>query len=44
MFDIKSMQVELPDIPIEKEVKLNPKDTALIIVDMQNDFVRRKEN
>jgi len=36
------MQVELPDIPIEKEVKLNPKDTALIIVDMQNDFVRKE--
>jgi nicotinamidase-related amidase len=34
--------VEIPDIPEEKEIVLNPKNTALIIVDMQNDFVRKE--
>ncbi|MDT7901186.1 MAG: isochorismatase family cysteine hydrolase [Acidianus sp.] len=33
--------VEVPKIPEEKEIELNPHDTALIIVDMQNDFVRK---
>ncbi len=35
------MKIEVPNIPIEKEVILNPMSTALIIVDMQNDFVRK---
>ncbi|AOL17136.1 isochorismatase [Sulfolobus sp. A20] len=35
------MKIEVPNIPIEKEVTLNPMSTALIIVDMQNDFVRK---
>ncbi|MCY0874030.1 isochorismatase family protein [Acidianus infernus] len=34
--------VEVPKIPEEKEIELNPRDTALIIVDMQNDFVRKE--
>ncbi|PVU76689.1 isochorismatase [Acidianus hospitalis] len=33
--------LEVPKIPEEKEIELNPHDTALIIVDMQNDFVRK---
>ncbi|BFI75021.1 cysteine hydrolase family protein [Sulfurisphaera ohwakuensis] len=36
------MKVELPPIPEEKEVLLSPSDTALLIVDMQNDFVRKE--
>ncbi|QIW23446.1 cysteine hydrolase [Sulfolobus sp. S-194] len=36
------MKVELPSIPEEKEVLLSPSDTALLIVDMQNDFVRKE--
>ncbi|AWR96399.1 isochorismatase family protein [Acidianus sulfidivorans JP7] len=35
------MKIDVPNIPEEKEVVLNPKDTAVIIVDMQNDFVRK---
>jgi len=35
------MKVEVPNIPEEKEVQLSPLDTALLIVDMQNDFVRK---
>jgi nicotinamidase-related amidase len=34
--------VEVPKISEEKEVVLNPKESALIIVDMQNDFVRKE--
>ncbi|BDC18031.1 isochorismatase family cysteine hydrolase [Acidianus sp. HS-5] len=33
--------VEVPKIPEEKEIELNPHDTALLIVDMQNDFLRK---
>ena len=36
------MKVEVPNIPEEKEVQLSPLDTALLIVDMQNDFVRKE--
>ncbi|PSN82386.1 isochorismatase [Candidatus Marsarchaeota G1 archaeon OSP_D] len=36
------MFVEVPKISEEKEVVLNPKESALIIVDMQNDFVRKE--
>ncbi|QGR18753.1 cysteine hydrolase family protein [Stygiolobus azoricus] len=34
--------VETPDIPEEKELELDPSTTALVIVDMQNDFVRKE--
>ncbi|BCU70455.1 cysteine hydrolase family protein [Stygiolobus caldivivus] len=34
--------LETPDIPEEKEIELEPSKTALVIVDMQNDFVRRE--
>ncbi|AHC50954.1 isochorismatase [Sulfolobus acidocaldarius SUSAZ] len=36
------MKIDVPDIPEEKVIELDPKTTALIIVDMQNDFVRRE--
>lgn len=36
------MKVEVPNIPEEKEVIVSPSDTALLIVDMQNDFVRKE--
>ncbi len=32
--------VEVPDIPYKDSIDLNPANTALIIVDMQNDFVQ----
>ena len=32
--------VEVPELKFEKSILLNPGNTALIIVDMQNDFVR----
>ena len=32
--------VEIPELKFEKQVLLNPKDTAVIVVDMQNDFVK----
>ena len=32
--------VEIPDYEIHKRVKLDPATTALVIIDMQNDFVR----
>lgn len=35
------MKIEVPSIPEHKEVILDPTNTALIIVDMQNDFVRK---
>ncbi|MEM0373852.1 MAG: isochorismatase family cysteine hydrolase [Sulfolobaceae archaeon] len=34
--------IKIPNIPEEKEVILEPNKTALIIVDMQNDFVRKE--
>lgn len=34
--------IEVPEIPEEKEIELDPSTTALIIVDMQNDFVRKE--
>jgi len=37
---IPEANVEVPELKFEKEVLLNPNQTALIIVDMQNDFVR----
>lgn len=36
------MRIEVPPIPEEKIVEVSPRDTALIIVDMQNDFVRKE--
>jgi nicotinamidase-related amidase len=36
--EVLMANVELPDIPREAEVTLEPKRTALIVVDMQNDF------
>ncbi|WP_338603415.1 isochorismatase family cysteine hydrolase [Sulfolobus tengchongensis] len=35
------MKIEVPTIPEYNEVILDPTNTALIIVDMQNDFVRK---
>jgi nicotinamidase-related amidase len=32
--------VEVPEIPYSEEMKLPPESTALVVVDMQNDFVR----
>lgn len=34
------MNVQVPDIPVEQSVIVDPRTTALLIVDMQNDFVR----
>jgi len=39
---MESKTLEAPEIKIEKKVVLNSKETALIIVDMQNDFVHKK--
>ncbi|MBW9141122.1 MAG: cysteine hydrolase [Candidatus Aramenus sp.] len=36
------MEVRVPPIPEEKEVVLDPRKTALLVVDMQNDFVRKE--
>ncbi|HIQ23491.1 MAG TPA: cysteine hydrolase, partial [Pyrodictium delaneyi] len=33
-------KVEVPEIPIKEAVELPAEKTALIIVDMQNDFVK----
>lgn len=41
---IPSKQVEVPDIPYKEEITLNPARTAMIIVDMQNDFVKPEGN
>ena len=32
--------VEIPELKFEGKVALNPEDTAVIVVDMQNDFVK----
>jgi len=37
---VSEKKVEVPKLRIENEVALKPDSTALIIVDMQNDFVR----
>ena len=37
---VSEKKVEVPKLRIENEVVLKPDNTALIIVDMQNDFVR----
>ena len=41
---IPSKKVEVPEINYKNKIILNPKNTALIIVDMQNDFVNEKGN
>jgi nicotinamidase-related amidase len=38
---VPGKNVEVPEIPYKKEVKLPAKETALIVVDMQNDFVKQ---
>lgn len=38
---IPSKTIEVPDIPYQEEIRLKADDTALIIVDMQNDFVNK---
>jgi nicotinamidase-related amidase len=37
---IPGKTVEVPDIPYQEEIRLSASDTALVIVDMQNDFVK----
>jgi len=32
--------VEVPELKFEEKISLNPEKTAVIVVDMQNDFVR----
>lgn len=33
-------KVEIPELKFKKHVSLNPENTSIIVVDMQNDFVR----
>ncbi|BEP18279.1 isochorismatase family protein [Pyrofollis japonicus] len=40
MRPIKGLRVNVPEIPVEESVVLDADKTALIIVDMQNDFVK----
>lgn len=37
---IPSLTVQVPDIPFQDQVRLPAGETALIVVDMQNDFVK----
>ena len=41
---IPTGKVEIPDIPIEEHIELPAAETALIVVDMQNDFVKPEGN
>ncbi len=41
---IPNKKVEVPEIAYKDKITLHPKNTALIIVDMQNDFVKEKGN
>ncbi len=44
-FDFLPLQkVDVPEIPIKKNISLSSSKTALIIVDMQNDFVKEGGN
>jgi Amidases related to nicotinamidase len=36
------VEVQVPSLRYVKEVEVNPRDSALLIVDMQNDFVRKE--
>jgi nicotinamidase-related amidase len=38
------VQVEVPAYPVEDEVPVDPERTALVVIDMQNDFVERGGN
>ena len=35
------MTVEIPQYAVQDEVRVNPARTALVVIDMQNDFVAR---
>jgi nicotinamidase-related amidase len=35
------MQIEVPEYAVEDEVRLDAASTALVVIDMQNDFVKR---
>ncbi|HEX4282645.1 MAG TPA: isochorismatase family protein, partial [Solirubrobacteraceae bacterium] len=35
-----SRLIEVPDYEVEADVRVDPARTALVVVDMQNDFVR----
>lgn len=35
-----SRMIEVPQYQLHEEVRVNPARTALVVVDMQNDFVR----
>ena len=37
-------KVEIPELKFEKKVSLDPVETAVIVVDMQNDFVKEDGN
>jgi nicotinamidase-related amidase len=37
---IPNANVEVPELKFEKQVSLEPENTAVIVVDMQNDFVK----
>jgi len=37
---IPGKSVEVPNIPYLEKISLSPNDTALVIVDMQNDFIK----
>ena len=41
---IPSKTVEVPEIKFKQNIELNAAETALIIVDMQNDFVKENGN
>jgi nicotinamidase-related amidase len=36
----QGQRVEIPEYEVEREVRIDPRATALIVVDMQNDFVK----
>lgn len=40
MQELRGLRVEVPPIPVAEKVELPAESTALIIVDMQNDFVK----
>ena len=33
--------LKVPQYAVQDEIRLNPKRTALVVIDMQNDFVHR---
>ena len=35
-----AVSLEVPEYTVEREVRVAPQTTALIVVDMQNDFVK----